>query len=91
MSGHRVSVQGSRCGITKAPQIFTRAMAPVSVILHQYGVCILWYLDDCLVLIFSLTVVIVKGQSSVIFDPNRSRRLDENEVSATCPQLLLGL
>ena len=37
-------------GLSTAPQVFTRAMAPVSVILHDLGVQILRYLDNWLVL-----------------------------------------
>ena len=37
-------------GLSSAPQVFMRAMAPVSVIMHRYGFRILWYLDDWLVL-----------------------------------------
>ena len=37
-------------GLSMAPQVFTRVMAPVSVILHGLGIRILQYLDDWLVL-----------------------------------------
>ena len=37
-------------GLTTAPQVFTRVMAPVSAILHKYGVRMLRYLDDWLIL-----------------------------------------
>ena len=37
-------------GLTTAPQVFTRIMAPVSAILHRYGVRMLHYLDDWLIL-----------------------------------------
>ena len=37
-------------GLTTAPQVFTRIMAPVSAILHRHGVRILRYLDDWLIL-----------------------------------------
>ena len=37
-------------GLTTAPQVFTRIMAPVSTILHKYGVRMLRYLDDWLIL-----------------------------------------
>ena len=33
-------------GLSMAPQVFTRVMAPVSVMLHDLGIRILWYLDD---------------------------------------------
>ena len=37
-------------GLSSAPQVFTRTMAPVSSIMHRYGFRILHYLDDWLVL-----------------------------------------
>ena len=37
-------------GLTTAPQVFTRIMAPVSAILHRYGVRMLRYLDDWFIL-----------------------------------------
>ena len=37
-------------GLTTAPQVFARIMAPVSAILHRYGVRMLRYLDDWLIL-----------------------------------------
>ena len=37
-------------GLTTAPQVLTRIMAPVSAILHKYGVRMLRYLDDWLIL-----------------------------------------
>ena len=37
-------------GLTTAPQVFTRIMAPVSTILHKYGIRMLRYLDDWLIL-----------------------------------------
>ena len=37
-------------GLTTAPQVFTRIMAPVSAILHRHGVTMLRYLDDWLIL-----------------------------------------
>ena len=37
-------------GLTTAPQVFTRIMAPVSAFLHKYGVRMLHYLDDWLIL-----------------------------------------
>ena len=37
-------------GLTTAPQVFTRIMAPVSTILHRHGVRMLRYLDDWLIL-----------------------------------------
>ena len=37
-------------GLTTAPQVFTRIMAPVSAILHKYGVRMLRYLDNWLIL-----------------------------------------
>ena len=40
-------------GLTTAPQVFTRIMAPVSPILHKYGVRMLCSLDDWLILVSS--------------------------------------
>ena len=37
-------------GLSTAPQVITRVMAPVSVMLHAMGVRILRYLDDWLIL-----------------------------------------
>ena len=37
-------------GLTTAPQVFTRIMAPVSAILHRHGIRMLRYLDDWLIL-----------------------------------------
>ena len=37
-------------GLSTAPQVFTRVMAPVSGFLHQPGIRMLWYLDDWLIL-----------------------------------------
>ena len=37
-------------GLMTAPQVFTRIMAPFSAILHKYGVRMLRYLDDWLIL-----------------------------------------
>ena len=36
-------------GLSTAPQVFTRVMAPVSAILHSMGICMRPYLDDWLV------------------------------------------
>ena len=44
-----IPVQGL-FGLTTAPQVFTRIMAPVSATLHKYGVRMLRYLDDWLIL-----------------------------------------
>ena len=41
-------------GLTTAPQVFTRVMAPVSSILHRLGIRMLRYLDDWLILAASL-------------------------------------
>ena len=37
-------------GLSAAPQVFPRVMAPVSAIMHRHGFQILWYLNDWLVL-----------------------------------------
>ena len=41
-------------GLTTAPQVFTRVMAPVAAILHSLGIRMLRYLDDWLVLASSI-------------------------------------
>ena len=41
-------------GLSSAPQVFTRVMAPVSSIMHRFGFRILRYMDDWLVLGSSL-------------------------------------
>ena len=45
-------------GLTTAPQVFSRVMAPVSVMMHRRGYRMLRYLDDWLVLGSSLTEVL---------------------------------
>ena len=45
-------------GLTTAPQVFTRLMAPISAILHRYGIRMLRYLDDWLILTESRTTCI---------------------------------
>ena len=37
-------------GLSSAPQVFTRVMAPISSIMHRHGFRLLRYLDDWLVL-----------------------------------------
>ena len=44
--------------VNTAPQLFTRLMAPISAILHRYGIRILRYLDDSLILTESRTTCI---------------------------------
>ena len=45
-------------GLSSAPQVFTRVMAPVSSIVHRFGFRFLRYLDDWLVLGSSLQEII---------------------------------
>ena len=37
-------------GLTTAPQVFTRVMAPVSVLAHRLGIRLIRYIDDWLIL-----------------------------------------
>ena len=50
-------------GLTTAPQVFTRIMAPVSAILHKYGVRMLRYLDDAHPGLFGACLFTVEGQA----------------------------
>ena len=51
-------------GLTTAPQVFTRIMAPVSPILHEYEVRMLCSLDDWLILVSSeLACLQSRGQA----------------------------
>ena len=45
-------------GLSMAPQVFTRVMAPVSVLLHRLGVRMCRYLDDWLILAASRPLVL---------------------------------
>ena len=45
-----IPVQGTVLRADTAPQVFTRLMAPISAILHRYGIRMLRYLDDWLIL-----------------------------------------
>ena len=45
-------------GLTTAPQVFTRVMAPVSNFLHRLGIRIIRYLDDWLILADSLERIV---------------------------------
>ena len=50
MDGQRYQFKALCICLFTTPQVFTKVMAPVSVILHDRDVQILWYLDDQLVL-----------------------------------------
>ena len=45
-------------GLSTAPQVFTRVMAPVSVLLHRQGIRMCHYLDDWLLLASSRPLVL---------------------------------
>ena len=53
VQGHISQFRVLYFGLTTAPQVFTRIMAPVSPILHKYGVRMLRSLDDWLILVSS--------------------------------------
>ena len=48
-SGQCLPVLALCFGLSTAPQVFLRVMAPVSAILHSCGIRMRWYLDDWLV------------------------------------------
>ena len=47
-------------GLSAAPQVFTRIMAPISSIMHRFGYLILRYLDNWLVLESSFQITRVR-------------------------------
>ena len=47
--GHIFQFKALCFGLSTAPQVFSRVMAPVSAILHAMGICMRRYLDDWLV------------------------------------------
>ena len=49
LQGQHLSVRALCFGLSTAPQVFTRVMAPVSAILHSMGIRMRRYLDDWLV------------------------------------------
>ena len=52
VSEQRVTLSNSKAlcfGLSTAPQVFSRVMAPISAILHSWGICMRRYLDDWLV------------------------------------------
>ena len=52
-------------GLTTVPQVFTRLMAPISAILHRYGIRMLRYLDDWLILAESGTTCLQEWDMQV--------------------------
>ena len=68
-------------GLSTAPQIFSRVMAPVSAILHSWGIHMRWYLDDWLVqsssresLLHDLQVVLdLCRELGIVVNPAKSR------------------
>ena len=67
-------------GLSTAPQVFSRVMAPVSAILHSWGICMRRYLDDWLVqslsrdaLLRDLQVVLDLCQElGIVVNPSKS-------------------
>ena len=47
--GHTFQFKALCFGLSTAPQVFSRVMAPISAILHSWGICMRRYLDDWLV------------------------------------------
>ena len=66
-------------GLTTAPQVFTRLMAPISAILHRYGIGMLRYLDDWLILAESGTTCLQA------WDRKCARSWDYKSVSESRP------
>ena len=68
-------------GLSTAPQVFTRVMAPVSTILHSWGIRMRRYLDDWLVqsssrdsLLLDLQVVLdLCRELGIVVNPEKSR------------------
>ena len=68
-------------GLSTAPQVFSRVMAPVSTILHSWGIHMRWYLDDWLVqssshesLLHDLQVVLdLCRELGIVVNPAKSR------------------
>ena len=69
------------CGLSTAPQVFSRVMAPVSAILHYWGIRMRRYLDDWLVqlssrefLLHDLRVVLdICHELGIVVNPEKSR------------------
>ena len=80
-------------GLSTAPQVFTRVMAPVSSLLHSLGVRILRYLDDWLILASSLsealwardTVLDLCRQLGIVI------KLDKSHLSLSQSAMYLGM
>ena len=75
-------------GLSTAPQVFTRVMAPVSAILHSLGIRMRRYLDDWLVqsssresLLEGLQAVLQLGQElGIIINPQKSNLIPSQVV-----------
>ena len=75
-------------GLSTAPQVFTRVMAPVSAILHQQGIRMLRYLDDWVILASSQedclkardTLLSLCKDLNIIFNPDKSHLIPSQRI-----------
>ena len=77
-------------GLTTAPQVFTRIMAPVSAILHRHGVRMLRYLDDWLILASSKIACLQSRDRllSVCTEPGIQVNLTKSSLVPSVPSVL---
>ena len=78
-------------GLTTAPQVFTRVMAPVSTILHKYGIRMLRYLDDWLILASSKVACLQARDRLLQVCEELSIRINHRKSSLTSSQTLTYL
>ena len=86
--GHVFQFKALCFGLSTAPQVFSRVMAPVSAILHSMGICMRRYLDDWLVqsssresLLRDLhTVLDLCHDLGIVVNPQKSHLVPSQEV-----------